>query len=454
MAVIASFRALRYNPAKVRNLDEVVTPPYDVIDAQAQSAFARKNPHNMIHLDLSKSVSPEQLTDARYQQARETFLSWQQGEVLIRDSEPAIYLYHVEYGLPSGRRLTRKGLLCLARLAEFSEGIVKPHEKTFAGVTSDRLRLLDACHCQFSPIFSLYPDPEGMVMDALSAAAPEEPLCAVTDHDGCVHRIWAVTDPAVLARIGELFRDKSLYIADGHHRYTTALQFRRLMAERQGGVAEESPYNHTMMYLCGMEDPGLSVLPTHRLVRKPGRVSVESLLATLGRDFVLEEISGSSRESLVEAVLFRMEESADGATRFGLYHPGEDRCFLLTLKDGVMDREFGGHQPACLRELDVVVLSDLILERLLDLSHDRCEGEGLVDYFSDPDEALDVAVKAAQETEERTPLLFLMNSTRVAQVKRVADEGLVMPHKSTYFYPKALTGLLLNKIVPEERIVA
>ncbi|MFZ5774431.1 MAG: DUF1015 domain-containing protein [Thermodesulfobacteriota bacterium] len=454
MAVIAPFRALRYNPAKIRDMEEVVTPPYDVIDAQAQAAFARKNPFNMIHLDLSKSVSPEQLTDARYQQARETFADWQAQEVLVRDAEPALYLYHVEYGLPSGRRLTRKGLLSLVRLAEFSEGIVKPHEKTFSGVTSDRLRLLDACHCQFSPIFSLYPDPEGAVMALLEAACPATPLCEVTDHDGCVHRIWAVSDPAVVGKVVALFRDKALYIADGHHRYTTALQFRRLMAERQGAVAEESPYNHTMMYLCGMEDPGLSVLPTHRLVRKPGKVSVDALLATLGRDFDMEEISGSSRESLVEAVLSRMEENPGHATRFGLYHPEEDRCFLLTLADGVMDREFGNQQPACLRELDVVVLSDLILERLLDLSHGRCEAEGLVDYFSDPDEALDVAVKQAEGMEGATPLLFLMNSTRVGQVKRVADENLVMPHKSTYFYPKALTGLLLNKIVPEERISA
>ncbi|MGV1099693.1 DUF1015 domain-containing protein [Thiovibrio sp. JS02] len=453
MALIAPLRGLRYNLEKISQMEDVVTPPYDVIDPQAQAAFAAKNPYNMIHLDLSKNFSASELTDARYQQARDTFGAWQREGVLIREKEPAIYLYHVDYALPSGRRLTRKGLLCLVRLAEFSEGVVKPHEKTFAGVTSDRLRLLDTCHAQFSPIFSLYPDAEGRVMALLESACPVEPLCAAADHDGCVHKLWAVSNPEVLAEVRELFKEKSLYIADGHHRYTTALQFRALMRERLGEVPADSPYNHTMMYLCGMEDPGLSVLPTHRLVHLPGMVAVADLAAKLGRGFSLEEIAGGSREFLLGEVLNRMDENAGRATMFGLYHPGEDRCFLLTLRDGVMDSEFAGKQPACLRELDVVVLSDLILARLLSLSHEKCEKENLVDYYSDPDDALDASVKESERKGDRSPVLFLMNSTRVSQVKRVADQGLVMPHKSTYFYPKALTGLLLNKIVPEEKVL-
>jgi uncharacterized protein (DUF1015 family) len=452
MALIAPFRALRYNPAKIQHLEEVVTPPYDVIDLQAQAALAAKNPYNMIHLDLSKNFSAEQLTEARYNQARETFARWQQEEVLVRDSEPTIYLYHTEYSLPSGRRLTRKGLLCLVRLAEFAEGIVKPHEKTFSGVTSDRLSLLDTCHAQFSPIFSLYPDARGEIMQLLEAARPQEPLADATDHDGCRHTIWAVTDPVVLSRVRALFLEKSLYIADGHHRYTTALQFRALMRQRLGEVVADSPYNHTMMYLCGMEDPGLSVLPTHRLVRMPGGVALSGLMARLAQSFLVEEIAGGSREVLVAEVLARMAENSGTATMFGLYHPQEDRCLLLTLRDGVMDREFSGTQPAPLRELDVVVLSDLILDRVLLLDHDRCEKEGLVEYYSDPDTALDIAIKEGESRSDRSPLVFLMNPTLVSQVKRVADEGLVMPHKSTYFYPKLLTGLLLNKIVPEEKI--
>ncbi|MFH1020813.1 MAG: DUF1015 domain-containing protein [Pseudomonadota bacterium] len=452
MALIAPFRALRYNPAKIQHLEEVVTPPYDVIDLQAQAAFAGKNPYNMIHLDLSKNFTAGQLTEARYRQARETFAKWQQEGVLVRDNEPTIYLYHTEYSLPSGKRLTRKGLLCLVQLAEFAEGIVKPHEKTFSGVTSDRLSLLDTCHAQFSPIFSLYPDAQGQIMTLLEGGRSTEPLASVVDHDGCRHTIWAVTDPAILSQVRALFTEKSLYIADGHHRYTTALQFRALMRERLGRLPGDSPYNHTMMYLCGMEDPGLSVLPTHRLVRMPEAAGLAGLMAKLTQSFIVEEVTGGSREFLVVEVLARMAENSGAATMFGLYHPQEDRCLLLTLRDGIIDEALGGKQPAALRELDVVILSDLILERLLQLDHGRCEKEGLVDYYSDPDTALDIAIKEGESSSGRSPLLFLMNPTLVSQVKRVADEGLVMPHKSTYFYPKLLTGLLLNKIVPEENV--
>ena len=450
MAVIAPFRGLRYNLAKIPNMEAVVTPPYDVIDAGAQAAFMAKNPYNMIHLDLSKNVKADQLTEARYAGAKQLFEAWQAEGVLVRDEQPAIYIYHVEYGLPSGERRTRKGLLAQVRLAEFSEGIVKPHEKTFANVTGDRLRLLDTCHAQFSPIFSLYSDAEGAILARLDAGKPEA-LCSATDHDGCVHRLWRVTEPAALTAVQEMFREKALYIADGHHRYTTALQFRALMRERLGSVPPESPYNHTMMYICPMEEPGLAVLPTHRLVRAPGRLTVEDLLTRLAEAFGVEEIDGGGREMLIAELFDRMSEAAAGQTRFGFYHAAADRSFLLTMKEGAMER-LAGHHPEALRDLDVVALSDLIFDKFLTLDKSRCVQGDLLEYYSDADEALDVAVKEAQAASEYTPLLFLMNATLVSQVRRVADEGLVMPHKSTFFYPKLLTGLLLNKIVPDEEI--
>lgn len=450
MARVAPFRGLRYNQDKIDRMESVVSPPYDVIDQQAQSALAHKHPHNMIHLDLMKSVNLEALTEERYQQARDTFESWQQQSILIRDEQPAIYLYHTEYKLPSGDRRIRKGFLALAGLAEFAEGIVKPHEKTFRGVTTDRLRLIDACQAHFSPIFSLYSDPEGEIMAILEKARALTPLCAVNDQDGCLHTIWSVTDPAALARVQALFAAKPLYIADGHHRYTTSLQLRALMRERLGTVEADSPYDFTMMYLCGMEDQGLSVLPTHRLVRLPAGITADQLAAELGQGFVVEEIKGGSREVLVAEVLARMDEN-DTGTMFGLYHPAEDRCFLLTMRPGVMQERCAGKQPETLQGLDVVVLSDLVLESILGLSHAQCEDEGLISYFPDPDEALDKAVKESAGN-GKLPVIFLMNPTLVEQVRQVADEKLIMPHKSTYFYPKALTGLVLNKLSAEEKI--
>lgn len=446
MAVITPFRAIRYNPAEIKDLAEVVSPPYDVIDANSQAALAGRNPYNMINLDLSKNVKSEGMTDERYAKAARLFADWQAAGVLLREEKPALYLYHVDYRVPGGAGFTRRGLVGRVRLAEFVEGIVKPHEKTFSGVTGDRLRLLDACQAQLSPIFSLYSDPEGEILARLESARPAAPLYEVSDQDGCVHRFWAVTDPETLAAVQAMFIDKPLYIADGHHRYTTALQYRALARERAGGeIAPDSPANQTMMYLCGMEDPGLSVLPTHRLVRLPGQMPAAELIARLAENFLVEEIKNGRRENLLAEVFGRMAEGDDQATRFGFYHPGDDRCFLLTLREGVMER-LAAHQPAALRELDVVVLAEVILERLPALDRARCVQGDLIDYYSDPDEALDVAVKEAEAGGPNTPLLFLMNPTRVEQVRRVADEGLVMPHKSTFFYPKLLTGLALNPL--------
>lgn len=451
MARIAPFRGLRYNKEKITTMEDVVTPPYDVIDEQSRTALFKKNPYNMVQLDLAKSVDAGAMSDERYQQARNTFDLWQKEDVLVRDQQPTLYLYHTEYTVPSGKSFVRKGLIALVGLAEFAEGVVKPHEKTFRGVTTDRLRLIDACQAQFSSIFSLYSDPAGEILSTLEAIRPESPLSSVLDFDGCRHTIWAISDQAVLAAVTAQFASKSLYIADGHHRYTTALQLRELMRERQGSVAPDSPYNHTMMYLCGMEDEGLSVLPTHRVVRIPYLTTVEALVEKMRGGFEVEEICGGSREFLVSEVLARMDENVHD-TMFGLYHPGADRCFLLTLKPGVMAQTCTGKQPEALQDLDVVVLSELVLGCLLELPYQRCEDESLIHYFPDPDEALDAAVKGTVGGRTGSQVLFLMNPTQVAQVRRVADEGLVMPHKSTYFYPKVLTGLVINPLVPEEKI--
>ncbi|NOX26491.1 MAG: DUF1015 domain-containing protein [Deltaproteobacteria bacterium] len=451
MARIAPFRGLRYNQDKIAALEDVVSPPYDVISPNAQQALLHKNPYNMIHLDLTKSLASESLTDERYEEVKQTFTGWQRQGALIRDAKPALYLYYTDYSLPSGRKFTRKGLIALTGLAEFSEGVVKPHEKTFGSVTRDRLRLLDTCQAQFSPIFSLYSDPEGLIIKGLEAAREGEPLAEVNDHDGCCHRIWEVRNSAAIADARAMFADKALYIADGHHRYTTALQLRALMRQRQGSVAVDSPYDYTMMYLCGMEEEGLSVLPTHRLVQIPYITTVDEIVAKMQAYFEVTELGGGSREMLLEQVLARMDENKS-ETMLGFYHPAADRCFLLTLKPGVMAETCSGKHPAALRDLDVVVLSELLLECVLGLTHEICERDNLIAYYPDPDEALDAAVKGVEDAENDSPVLFLMNPTLVSQVRRIADEGLVMPHKSTYFYPKLLTGLLINQIHADEKV--
>ncbi|MFC1523425.1 DUF1015 domain-containing protein [Thermodesulfobacteriota bacterium] len=451
MAVIAPFRGLRYNLEKISCMEEIVTPPYDVIDESGKCGFLAKNPYNVIKLDLSKCSAAMPLTDDRYTEAKKTFDGWQDEGVLNRDEVPCFYLYQIEYYHPSGSTLIRKGFVSLVQLAEFSEGIVKPHEKTFRDVTTDRLHLLEACKTNFSKIFALYPDPTGEVNAALDSAGAQAPLLSVKDQDGNTHTIWGVTDPQTISTVRNLLNEKAIYIADGHHRYTTALQFREVMKEKLGAVAENSPYNYVMMYLCGMEDPGLSVLPTHRLVRYPGKISPDEVVDLLKTGFEVKEIKGGSREFLLGEVFAGMDEEKNGGGVFGFYHP-DDRCFLLKIKPEEYAKTLEpDHQPA-LAELDVVMLADYLLGSLLDLGHEECESESLIEYYSDPDAALDEAVKESLASDTHTPLLFFTNATLVEQVKTIADQDLVMPHKSTYFYPKILTGLIMNKMVADETI--
>ncbi|MBU0944516.1 MAG: DUF1015 domain-containing protein [Proteobacteria bacterium] len=455
MAFIAPLRGVFFNVDKVGSLDDVVTPPYDVISENAVESYTVKNPYSMIRLDITKNPGPASESNSRYQDVAGLFHQWLDQGVLLRDHQPALYFYTVQYKHPSGKMLTRKGVVAQVGLSEFGEGVVKPHEETFASVISDRLRLLDTTKAQFSKIFSLYSDAENRVLDLLEGAKEKEAMGQITDGDGCVHTLYRVTNGAVIMQVQDFFKDKSLYIADGHHRYTTALAYRRLQRERKQDFSEKDPANHIMMYLCPMEDPGLSILPTHRLLSVPGSLSMDELRVRLEPWFILEEIRGGSREVLLAEVLARMDEEERSAsekicTLFGVYHPGEDRCFLLTMKPEARDLMTG--KPDQLKELDVVVLSDVIINHALQLDYHRCEEENLIHYFSDPDEAMDVAVKECNRTDEVTPLLFVMNATRIKQVKKVADEKLIMPHKSTYFYPKIMTGLLFNMQVEGEQV--
>jgi len=455
MAFIAPFKGVSFNVEKAGSLDDVVTPPYDVISENAVESYTAKNPYSMIRLDITKNPGGAVGDDARYQDVADLFQEWLDLDVLQRDSQDALYLYTVQYKHPNGKMLIRKGVVALVGLSEFGEGVVKPHEETFESVISDRLRLLDTTKAQFSQIFSLYSDNENKVLTLLDNAKEEKAMGIITDGDGCQHSLYRITNGAVIMQVQELFAEKSLYIADGHHRYTTALAYRRLQKERKSTFSDKDPANHIMMYLCPMEDPGLSVLPTHRLLQWPGKLSMDELCTRLSPWFTLEEISGGAREVLLCGVFARMEEEKASDTdsnvkTFGIYHPGEDRCFLLIVKPEAY--ELLSEKPKQLQELDVVVLSDVIIRGALELDHHRCETENLIGYFSDPDEAMDVAVKACHDNDAITPLLFVMNPTRVKQVKEVADEKMIMPHKSTYFYPKIMTGLLFNQQVDGEEV--
>lgn len=409
----------------------------------------------MINLDLRNISQGTTEDDGRYKQAQERFQTWQDENVLVQDEQPAIYLYYIDYNHPNGKRLTRKGIVSLVGLAEFAEGIVKPHEKTFSGVISDRLQLMETCKAQFSQIFSIYSDREQEVITNLEKARHAEPLLQVDDQNANTHTLWRVTDKETLKQVHHFFSDKSVYIADGHHRYTTALDCRRRALAQNPNLPADHPCNYIMMYLCACEDAGLSVLPTHRLVRWPGAMTADQLQERMQQGMIVTEVKQGGRETLIAEVMNRMNEAdtSHGTPAFGVYHPGEDRAFLLQMQDETISRSpCLADKPEVLQELDVVVLSDLLIQDYLGLNHDQCVNEGLVSYLSDPDVALDEAVKASVLQDTHTPLLFLLNPTKVEQVLKVADSDNIMPHKSTYFYPKIMTGLLVNKLDDEQHI--
>jgi uncharacterized protein (DUF1015 family) len=449
MAAVAPFRALRYNSAKIERLEDVFTPPYDIISAGDGEKLRQKNPYSMINLDLRNTSQGETEDDGRYQQARDRFAAWQDESVLIRDAQPAMYLYNIEYQHPNGRRLTRKGLVCLVGLAEFSEGIVRPHEKTFAGVIGDRLKLMETCEAQFSKIFSIYSDPQQEVIRTLEQAQEDAPVLQTKDGSGNTHSLWRVTDAAAIATVRQFFADRPVYIADGHHRYTTALEYRRRALAANPALPADHPSQFIMMYLCGCEDPGLSVLPTHRLVRWPGAMSADALAERMQSCLRVEEVTSGSRESLMAETLNRMDEAAKDSSlpAFGVYHAGENRAFLLAATQATFTASPAlADKPEVLRTLDVVLLSEVLINHCLGLSHEQCAKDKLISYLSDPDEAFDAAVKESVVEDGHTPLLLLLNPTKVEQVLRVADSGNIMPHKSTFFYPKILTGLLIRKL--------
>ena len=421
MAEVLPLRALHYNPAVAGPLADVVAPPYDVIDATQRAQLAARSPYNVVAVDLPQG-------DGRpdgdpYTAAAELFESWQLQGALVRDRQPALWAHVQDYTGPDGVRRRRRGFFCRVRVEEYGPGRVRPHERTHAGPREDRLRLMHATHADTSPIFSLYSDPECLAWSALEPATAETPWGEVTDAEGTLHRLWPIRDPAAIATVQRATQGAELLIADGHHRYETA----RAYAEEIGGEGE---HRYLLMCLVALEDPGLTVFPTHRLLSGLGAAQRERLHETLRRDFEIAEIPV---EQLAPA-------PGTGPLQLG-YIDAEERLPLrLTLKDqAIADAALSGHSAAY-RQLDTGVLETLLLQNTLGFTDaDISDLRGLR-YARTAEEAL--ALVQGQECD----LAFLMRPTPVAQVRDVAGAGENMPPKSTYFFPKLLTGLLFNPL--------
>ncbi len=422
MAQIRPFRALRFTEA-AGPLAEVVCPPYDIISEEQRKAYLARNANNIIRLELPREG------ENPYAVAGEVLERMLQGGILRRDDIPALYVYDIEFALEDGTHRVY-GMVAQLHLEEFSKGIVLPHEETLSKAKEDRLNLMKATACNFSDVYGLYNDSG---MDAyLAAAMQETPIAEVTDEAGLVHRLWAITDEATVAAIVARFADTKLYIADGHHRYETAINYRNWL--RENGTPEGADSDYIMMMMVEMSHPGLVVQPTHRLLRDLPDFDPKALLAACGELFAVEEgLALSALQEKLDAAY------AAGERAFGFY-TGGDTAALLTLRDiTVMDQALPQLSEAS-RRLDVNVLHTLILEQLLGIDKANMAQQINLTYTRSFTEAID-GVKAGnfQGT-------FLLNSTRVSEIRDVAAAGEKMPQKSTYFYPKLITGLTVNRL--------
>lgn len=415
------FRALHYDPKAAGPLADVIAPPYDVIDAAELDRLYARSPLNVVRLILNKSAD-------RYAAAAAELKDWRARGVLVQDAEPALYWYVQDFALADGSQHQRSGLLAAVRLQPFSNGNILPHERTFPSAKADRLKLMHACRTNLSPIFGVYPNKAAAAAPARVLASSTAPWIDVED-GGQRHRVWRVTDAGAIAQITAALRDTKLFIADGHHRYETALTYRD---ERRaaGDTDENAPHNFMLVYLCSMDDPGLVVLPTHRLWR--GAFG-DAALAKAGEHFRFEAADAAT-------VMARLAEAREPgcigvrtATRTGVLH----------LKDlAAVDRALPDIQPI-IRHLDVTVLDGFLLNHLLGIDCVRAGQDGELLYTHDDQHALGAVER------DGVSAAFLLRRPKMSEVADACLAGQVMPQKSTYFFPKLQTGLVFHLLDPD-----
>ncbi len=430
MPRIVPFRALRFDPARLPETAKVIAPPYDVISAEQRAELEARHARNIVHLDLPRGEG-----DEKYEHARALLQAWMTEGSLREDPAPAIYRYEQNFSFDSGsgpRSYARKGFIALVELSPFSSRVVLPHEHTLSGPKIDRFKLIKTTEAHFSQIFSLYRDPRGEAEAALERATTGVPDVDAVGPDGCRHRLWVVTDAATIAAVARTLAPKQVMIADGHHRYETMVAIRDAL--RPAGAAPgTSQADFGPMFFARAEDPGLLVLPTHRMVHGLSDRSLDALASRCQPWFVVEEGDERDTTSLGE----RLRREGEGAVTFAVRRPKQERTMWLRLRK---DADLSRLGPPTLGCLDVSVLHGLILDPILGIGAEAMAKQQNLTYSHDLRATLDrVATGAVQAA-------FLMNATKIEQVLDACEAGFVLPQKSTYFQPKLATGLVMQKI--------
>lgn len=433
MANVKPFCGLRYDTNIVGSLKNVTTPPYDIISPDEQDAYS-KTEHSIIHLELGKTFDTDTDTNNRYTRANDALTDWMEKGVLKYEDAPAYYLYEEVFTLPDGTEKSLKGIISAVELVPFSEKVILPHEETLSKAKADRFELMDKTHANFSPIYFLYMDEKKTVNQIISEVSKTAPEESFKTSDGITHNMWVIKDEALCSEIQAAFADKQLFIADGHHRYETALNFRNKVAEEIPGFDKSHGANFIMAFAVEMDDPGLVVLPTHRIVQNLENFSADAALEKLSENFTVEKHTSSDIAKDADSLLSKHTDVPSF-----VFYTGNEEFYLLTLKnEGAMAEKLPEKSDAY-RGLDVSVLHTLILDSIFGIDTVNMANQKNLVYTKFSDEAISsVANKNAQ-------CAFLLNATKVRQIKDVSLLNEKMPQKSTYFYPKLITGLVIHK---------
>jgi uncharacterized protein (DUF1015 family) len=436
--LVQPFRGWRYNPDKAGSLADLLAPPYDVISLSQQAEFCLRSPYNIVHLDLGEPAGPGIGDPRRYREAADLLRRWQAEGILVRDQAPAFYLYEEQYTDPLGRPQTQRGLIGAVELHPYEDRVILPHEGTLKGPKLDRLALMEACEVAFSQIFALYSDPELTVERITDQVVREAPWFEVSDGQGVRHRMWVIADAEAVAAIGAALEDRQIVIADGHHRYETALAYREEYRAAHG-VDPEAPPERVTMFLANTESSGLTILAAHRMLERVPPGTWDRLVTCPTRPLAVANVvlpSGSNAQvarTMVE-MLARWQNQAQAFIAYGR----ERSAYLLLMpRDAPLPPDYGAGHSETWRRLDVAVLHHLVMGDVLGLTGSYAESGENVTFTRYAEEAVALVEAGKQE------MALLLNPTGVPEVMAIAQAGDRMPQKGTYFYPKLLAGIVL-----------
>lgn len=440
MPELAGFRAITYDPTRV-DLSKVITPPYDVIDPAERARLAERDPHSFVHIDLPEAKDGGD----KYQAAARTLADWQASGVMRRDTSRAIYRYHQMFKHPEdGRTITRKGMVAAVKLSPWKDGMIRPHERTLSAPREDRTKLLDATRVHLSQVFATFMDASQEFERLFRVTDGKAPTLQATTDDGTIHRVWRVADAELIGKLRHHMAQKKAYVLDGHHRYETMVGFRdRLDAEQE--LMQYSSANFGSMFLVPSDDQGLVVLPTHRIVHGLDGLTREAFLAGVRKYFRIDVVPGGAKDA---AKVRRALSNVIGhVPAVAAVFPGDPDAHVLSLDPHVDPAAEGIEAHRAVIRLDVTILHGLVLEKVLKINKAAQEAQTNLRYVKDTQKTLDeIAAGKGQ-------VGLLMNPPTLEQVRVIADLGEVMPQKSTYFFPKLASGLVLQPLDRDEDLV-